>query len=210
MRKVIWAMFLLLWAPGFVLAQDSVGSWENLQSLRTGQKIEVVDSSLKKVKGRFRGFTQDGMSLQLKHKKQLALQREQVLMVRVHSSWGARLLLGLLAGAFIGAEAWIEADRDKRKLTGFSDEGERGLSARSAGYFAGAGAGVIGLAAAFSGDSGQVVYFHNPTPPRYESPIEPHIYYENAGKPEGGNVFVPIKEKGNRDGKSMKDPKSPD
>lgn len=191
MRKAIYVTVLLLWAPGFGLAQDSVGSWENLQDLRTGQKIEVVDSSLKKVKGRFRGFTQDGMSLQLKHNKQLALQRDQVLMVRVHSSWGARLLFGLLAGALIGAEAWLEADRDKRGRTECSDEGERGLSARSAGYVAGAGAGVVGLAAAFSGDSGRVIYFHNPAPPHYEAPIESHIYYENAGKPEGGNVFVP-------------------
>lgn len=191
MRKAIWVMVLLLWAPRFGLAQDSVGSWENLQDLRTGQKIEVVDSNLKKVKGRFRGFTQDGLLLQLKHKKQLDLQRDQVLMVRVHSSWGARLLLGLLAGALIGSRAWLEVDRDKRERTEFSDEAERGLSARSAAYFAGAGAGVVGLAAAFAGDSGQVVYFHNPIPPRYEANTESPIYFEDAGKPEGGNVFVP-------------------
>ncbi len=191
MRKAICVTVLLLWAPGFGLAQDSVGSWENLRDLRTGQKIEVVDSNLKKVKGRFRGFTQDGMSLQLKHKKQLALQLEQVLMVRIRPSWVKQLLAGLALGALIGAEAWLEADRDKRERTEFSDEGERGLSARSAAYFAGAGAGVVGLAAAFSGDSGQVVYFHNPVPPRYEADTESHIYYEDAGKPEGGNVFAP-------------------
>ena len=194
-RNMICATALLVLAPAFGLAQDSVGSWGNLESLRVGQKIEIVDTGLKKVKGRFRGFSRDGMTLDVKHKQKMALEREQVLMVRVRSSWVKQLLAGLLVGALIGSEAWLAADRDKRERTEFSDKGEHGLSARSAAYFAGAGAGVVGLAAAFSGDSGEVIYFHNPTPPRYESPVEPHIYYENAGKPEGGNVFVPIRAK---------------
>jgi len=47
MRKAILVLVFLLLVPAFALAQSAKDSWGNLKQLRAGQKIEVVDTSMK-------------------------------------------------------------------------------------------------------------------------------------------------------------------
>ena len=203
MRHLLWVAALLVICPLSGICQDSADSWGNLKQLKAGQKIEVVDTNLNKVKARFRAHTEDGMTIEVKHKKKMELARNQIVMVKVRPSWFKQLLAGLVVGAILGAEAWVEADHEKRERAYENDEDEHGLSTRTLPYFAAGGAGLFGIAAAFSDGSEGVIYFHNPTPPRYESPIEPHIYDEDAGQPEGGNVFIPKHPQGDRENKSQ-------
>jgi len=51
--KWVVAVPLLLMVSGFGLAESSQNNWDNLKQLRPGQKIEVVDSSMKTLRGAF-------------------------------------------------------------------------------------------------------------------------------------------------------------
>ncbi len=44
-------------------------SWDNLQQVRVGQKIEVVDTNLKKLKGTFLSFSDEAISLRVKRRR---------------------------------------------------------------------------------------------------------------------------------------------
>jgi len=97
---------------GFILRSPSLdlGNWDCLTKLEKGKKIRVVDASLKKTKGSFLEANEN----QLKFKagsKVVTLNRDEVRMVslRFGPSTGERILLGILAGALIGASAYAEA-----------------------------------------------------------------------------------------------------
>ena len=81
-------------------------SWENLQQLRVGQKIEVVDTNLKKYKGTFLSFSEEAISLRVK-KQGVGVQREDVFRVslREKSKRLRNALIGLAIGAGAGAAA---------------------------------------------------------------------------------------------------------
>ncbi len=82
-------------------------SWENLQQVRVGQKIEVVDTNLKKYKGTFLSFSEEAISVRVK-KGEVAIQRPHVLRVSVHGGgrWKNALtgvVIGAVAGLLLGA-----------------------------------------------------------------------------------------------------------
>ncbi len=78
--------------------------WGNLQQLRVGQKIEVVDTNLKKYKGTFLSFSEEAVSLRVK-KEEVGVQREDVFRVslRKKSKRLRNTLIGLAIGAGTGA-----------------------------------------------------------------------------------------------------------
>jgi hypothetical protein len=48
------------------LAQESEeDSWENLKNLRVGQEIQVIQATLKSLKGSYLGFSDEAISLRL-------------------------------------------------------------------------------------------------------------------------------------------------
>ncbi len=90
-----------LWAAQPQAAADETG-WSNLQQLRVGQKIEVVDTNLKKYKGTFLSFSEEAISLRVK-KQEVAVQREDVFRVSLRGK--SKRLRNVLIGMAIGAGA---------------------------------------------------------------------------------------------------------
>ncbi len=79
-------------------------SWENLQQVRVGQKIEVVDTNLKKYKGTFLSFSEEAISLRVK-KQEVGVQREEVFRVSLRKK--SKRLRNALIGMAIGAGAGV-------------------------------------------------------------------------------------------------------
>ncbi len=92
-----------LWAAQPQAAAVETG-WSNLQQLRVGQKIEVVDTNLKKLKGTFLSFSEEAISLRV-GKDELGVQREDVFRVslRKKSKRLRNALIGMTIGAGAGA-----------------------------------------------------------------------------------------------------------
>jgi hypothetical protein len=110
--KMILASALVFLAPALARTQSAIGSWDTLKQLQPGQKIEVVDSHLKKVKGEFVSLTDEAISLR-DGKQQQSVTRAEVMRVSVRDTshrkrnmilgaaigGGAALTIGLLANA---------------------------------------------------------------------------------------------------------------
>jgi hypothetical protein len=75
-----------------------------LQQLRVGQKIEVVDTNLKKYKGTFLSFSDEAISLRVK-KQEVGVQRLNVFRVSSRSRERSKRLRNTLIGLGIGAAA---------------------------------------------------------------------------------------------------------
>jgi len=210
MRRLVLTMVILAPLPAAGFAQAPEDSWGNLKQLRVGNKVEVVDLAAKKVKGRFLEFSENAILLRVK-KQEVSIPRLEVVLVSRPASKAKTILLGILAGALIGAQAWIKADRHARGYWyddeyRYSCENRKGLSGRSAVIFSGAGAGAAGLASAFTKGAGKVIYAHDPNkaydpatsvsgpqPAGSQLPLaEFDLRPTRAGYPEGGNVFAPV------------------
>ncbi len=91
-----------LWAAQPQAAADETG-WSNLQQVRVGQKIEVVDTNLKKLKGTFLSLSDEAISLRVK-KEEVGVQREDVFRVslRGKSKRSTSALVGAAIGALVG------------------------------------------------------------------------------------------------------------
>jgi hypothetical protein len=81
-------------------------SWGNLQQVRVGQKIEVVDTNLKKLKGTFLSFSDEAISLRI-GKDEVGVQREDVFRVSLRGK--SKRLRNALIGMAIGAGAGVAA-----------------------------------------------------------------------------------------------------
>ena len=79
-------------------------SWDNLNRLQAGQKIEVVQMDLKSLKGRFLGFSEEAISVRVK-KDEVAVARADVLRVSLRGKpkRGVNALIGTGLGALLGA-----------------------------------------------------------------------------------------------------------
>lgn len=77
-------------------------SWDNLATLRAGQKIEVKSKGEEGWKGTFLAFTADSISIRIK-KRDMEIHREEVKRIKVKS--GVVRLRHTLIGAGVGAGA---------------------------------------------------------------------------------------------------------
>jgi hypothetical protein len=139
MKRLIGLVFLTLWLPLLVSAQDARESWDNLKRLQAGQKIEVVDMELKSVRGTFVSYAEDGISLQTDNGP-VSLERARVMRVslREHSKRARNALIGAAIGAGIGVGLGLAAAR-----TGVHETGEEyGVMVIFTPIAAGAGAGL--------------------------------------------------------------------
>jgi hypothetical protein len=126
-------------------AEPGISDWNNLQQLRVGQKIEVVDTNLKKLKGTFLSFSDEAISLRI-GKDEVGVQRPKVFRVsaREHSKRLRNTFIGLGIGAAAGAVVGAAAVAGKPRQAG-----ERRLS-MVIGTLIGSGVGTV-VGAAFSG-----------------------------------------------------------
>jgi len=74
-------------------------SWNNLNQLQAGQKIEMVQMDMKSLKGRFLGFSEEAISVRVK-KDEVAVARADVLRVTLREN--PKRLRNVLIGAAIG------------------------------------------------------------------------------------------------------------
>jgi hypothetical protein len=99
---LIFLLFLGL--PAALVAQKQQASWSNLNALKAGQGIEVIESSMKRHAGEFVTVTDDALILK-EHGSDVSLKRESV--IRVSTSSGAKraehAVIGLVVGGLIGA-----------------------------------------------------------------------------------------------------------
>ena len=87
-------------------AEPGISDWNNLQQLRAGQRIEVVDTNLKKYKGTFLSFSEEAISLRV-GKDEVGVQREDVFRVSLRKK--SKRLRNALIGMAIGAGAGVAA-----------------------------------------------------------------------------------------------------
>lgn len=122
-------LLLLFGLPAAVCAQKDKGSWSDLNRLKSGQRIEVIETNMKSHSGRFVAVTDDVLSLQEKG-SDVSIKREDV--VRVSTSSGPRrgehAVIGLVIGGAIGAGIGAAAGSSGSK-NGFLDFNTRGIGA---------------------------------------------------------------------------------
>ena len=123
MRKPLLGLVILFLAPALASGQTvnapdrlwaaqpqspplGESDWNNLQQVRVGQKIEVVDTNLKKLKGTFLSFSEEAISLRVK-KQEVGVQREDVFRVSLRGK--SKRLRNALIGMAIGAGAGVAA-----------------------------------------------------------------------------------------------------
>ncbi len=91
---------------------DDESDWNNLQQLRAGDKVEIVDTNLKKLKGTFLSFSEEAISLRV-GKEEVGVQRPNVFRVssREHSKRLRNALIGVAIGGGIGVAvgAWLQS-----------------------------------------------------------------------------------------------------
>ena len=100
----LWILPLLMAFFSISLRAQQPGkdSWDNLNPLQAGQKIQIVKMDMKSLSGGFLGFTDEMISLRVK-KDEIAVHREDV--VRVSLRQKPKRLRNILIGAGVGAGA---------------------------------------------------------------------------------------------------------
>ena len=126
MRRPALILVLLLGLPAALGAQTQQGSWSKLNRLKTGQGIEVIESSMKRHAGEFVNVTDEVLTLKEKG-SDASLKRENI--ARVSTSSGPKrsehALIGLVAGGLIGAGIGAASGSS----TGFLGGSSRGIAA---------------------------------------------------------------------------------
>ena len=140
MKRLIGLIVLIFSLPLLAAAREGQESWDSLKRLQPGQKIEVVDVSMKYINGTFVSLSEEGISLQTKAGP-VTIERTKVVRVSVPGGKRTRnALIGLAIGAAGGAA--LGAAIMER------EDGYAGAVAGTSALFAGVGAGV---GAAFPG-----------------------------------------------------------
>lgn len=103
MRKLLF-LICVLGMPAALWAQTSSASWENLNTLQAGAKIQVVEMNSKKVSGTFVSVSEAAITLQGDADQQ-AIQRQDVRIVKLMEDGhrGRNALIGGAVGAGVGA-----------------------------------------------------------------------------------------------------------
>jgi hypothetical protein len=102
MKRTKLMLLCAILVPLLGMAQGSQDSWDNLKQLRPGQKIEVVDASMKSLRGPFVSVSEEALTLEV-GKGQESVERAKVVRVSVrdtsHRTRNMLLGAGILGGA---------------------------------------------------------------------------------------------------------------
>jgi hypothetical protein len=126
MSRALVFLLLFLGIPGALLAQKQSGSWSNLNGLKAGQGIEVIESNMKRHTGDFVSVSDELLTLKEKG-SDVSVKREAV--ARVSTSSGAKRGEHALIGLVIGAAAGAGIGAASGSKTGFLGGSSRGITA---------------------------------------------------------------------------------
>jgi hypothetical protein len=119
-------LVLFIGLPVTLSAQTQQGSWSNLDRLKVGQGIEVIEAPMKRHAGHFVSVSPEALTLKEKD-SEVHVKRENV--IRVSTSSGAKrgehALTGLVVGGAIGAGIGAASGSS----TGFLGGSSRGIAA---------------------------------------------------------------------------------
>ena len=126
MRRPVLILLLFFGLPAALGAQTQQGSWSNLNRLKAGQGIEVIESSMKRHAGNFVTVTDELFTLK-ENGSDVAITREDVSRVSTTSGpeRGEHALIGLVVGGAIGAAIGAASG----SKTGFLGGSSRGITA---------------------------------------------------------------------------------
>ncbi len=99
MRNILMAEVLLCGLAIPALAQRD--NWDNLDKLKAGNKIKVMQTNLKVVEGKFVRVSDENLTLRI-DQQEVVIPRDQVYRV-THTSRGRNALIGLAVGGGLGA-----------------------------------------------------------------------------------------------------------
>jgi hypothetical protein len=104
MRNALFLAIGLILLAGAAPAQDAEQSWDNLQALRAGERVQVVDQTLRSREGAFVRASADAIIVRVGQNEE-TIPRVDVLRVtsRERSKRGRNVLIGLAIGAGVGA-----------------------------------------------------------------------------------------------------------
>lgn len=143
MPRALATLVLLLFIPAALVAQTQPGSWSDLNGLKPGHGIEVIESSMKSHSGEFVAVTDESLTLK-EHGSDVSLKRGDV--VRVSTSSGAKrgahAVIGLVVGAAIGAGVGA-ASGSSHGFLGGSSRGIAALIGLAIGAPSGAAIGAV-------------------------------------------------------------------
>lgn len=136
-------LVLFLGIPAALSAQTPKGSWSDLNGLRAGQGIEVIESSMKHHGGEFVTVTDELLTLK-EGGSDVSIKRENVARVSTSSGpkRGAHAVIGLVAGAAIGAGIGA-ASGSNHGFLGGSSRGIAALVGLAIGGVSGAAVGAL-------------------------------------------------------------------
>jgi hypothetical protein len=126
MRSRVLILVFFLGLPTAAGAQTQEGSWSNLNRLKAGQGIEVIEFTMKRHSGKFVAATDEMLTLK-ENGSDLSIKREDVGRVSTSSGpkRGEHALIGLVAGGAIGAAVGALSG----SKTGFLGGSSRGITA---------------------------------------------------------------------------------
>ncbi len=128
--------------PAALIAQTQKGAWSDLNGLKSGQGIEVIESNMKSHSGEFVAVTDELLTLK-EHGSDVSVKREEVVRVSTSSGpkHGEHAVIGLVVGGAIGAG--IGAVAGSRSHGWFSGSGIGALVGVVIGAPIGAGVGAV-------------------------------------------------------------------
>src|ERR1700730_4060070 len=120
MRKAALVCFLIL-IPCTLRAQDKKGDWKSLYGLRPGEKIELVETGMKKHVGTFSTVTDEAIQLR-EGPNEIGIRKESVARVTLleKSRRGRNALIVGAVGAGAGAGISAAASRCSNSNTSFN------------------------------------------------------------------------------------------
>ena len=130
MRQLIQVTCSVLLLASIAGAQGTEQSWDNLRTLRAGEKVQVVDQKLRSQNGKFASVSDESITVQ-EGKDSVTIQRAYVFRVNSRErgrSRGRNTLIGLAVGGLggLGLGVVMAANRQRR--------GPPGNASRSAGW----------------------------------------------------------------------------
>lgn len=142
--RKLWILMCVLAMPHLAFGQSNQASWENLSTLRSGQKVQVVEMKSKKVSGAFVNVTETTISLQAPDGEQ-TISRTDVRVVKLMENKHRlrNAAIGAAVGAGVGAGAGAAIGKGNGSSGGFDFAAQGAWIVASGGAVIGAIVGAL-------------------------------------------------------------------